>query len=578
MILKRLSISNKLIINSAITIIFLLIVGIVGYSGMQKIMDAQKEFVSVRVPAINAIQVILESARSITVGERGMMINKMLKDPEIRKKQYSLSALERASTNRKICDSLPKDAKEDSLWAKFDFLWKEWMDAHNTFIAKCEEKAALLDSGYSESLPVMQKYDDEMMELSLLSRDKYLPVNDIVGNLRTYNMSLIDNSYKGSVKLSSNSETNLLIIIFFAILFAVLISFIVIRAVILPIKAGLNFAENVANGDLTSNLEIKNEDEMGQLSKALNITATNLNKIVKTIKMNSNNIVSMSTQLNSSSQNMAKGANQQASASEEIAASMEQISAVIKQTSENSKSTNKIAESAAQGIAEGTINAHNAIISMKEIADKVKIISDIAFQTNILALNAAVEAARAGISGKGFSVVATEVGKLAEKSKLAAIDIEKLSTHSVEMSIKAGDTLEKISPEITKTANLIKDIAISSAEQLSGVEQINSAISQFNSITQNNVANSEEVAASSEQLLEQAEELLKLVGFFTTSKEGENDISYNSEKNSALKSQEKPDNQKQIKTNNQYKSTIQKKGFMFDLGKDSDTDNEFEKF
>jgi methyl-accepting chemotaxis protein len=514
-ILKKLSIAYKLYIGFAVAFVIIIISGTFGYIGMQKMMKAQEEFVKVRVPTMNNIQICLESARSITVGERGMMINKMIIDTAVRVKQYSKAAFQRIAKVKTAIDSLPKDANEDSLWHDFDIKYQAWMDAHNAFVKKAEEKMALFDSGISENDTTIQKYDDAMLELLMKSRDGYLPINDILGNLGTYNNQLINQSYQATQELSSQAKTRLILMILFGIVFLAILSITIVRAITKPIAAGLKFAEKVSNGDLTSNLEIENEDEIGQLTKALNNTVYRLHNIVQSIKKNSAEIVSAGQQLNSSAQSVAQGANEQASSTEEIAASLEEMSSTIKQNAENAEITGTIADHAESGMLEGCKNAQEAIESMKEIADKVRIISDIAFQTNILALNAAVEAARAGLSGKGFSVVASEVGKLAEKSKIAAIDIDKLSSRSVEMSVKIGKTFEKISPDIAKTAKLIKHVAIASNEQLSGIDQINMAIEQLNSITQNNVSNSEEAAASVEQLLSQALHLDEIASYFT---------------------------------------------------------------
>ena len=575
---KKLSIANKLTIGFAFASIIIFMVGTIGFIGMQKMLKAQEEFVENRIPAMNAIQVILESARSITVGERGMMIDKMIIDPSVRVKQYSKGAFDRVKQSLATLDSLPRDVKEDSLRHEFDVEWKTWMLAHDEFVKKAEEKMALFDKGISEKDSTIHNYDNAMMELLMKSRDGYLPINDLVGDMGDYNKELIQKSYEASKKLAKKSKWNLIIMIFGGFLFFVIGGLFIMKSINKPIKTGLEFAKKVANGDLTVILNIENEDEIGQLSMALNVTVNKLHNIVEAIKMSSDNILTTGAQLNSSAQNMAQGANEQASATEEIASSLEEMSATIKQNYENSHLTGGIAEAAAKGVMDGSKKAQDAINSMKEIADKVKIISDIAFQTNILALNAAVEAARAGLSGKGFSVVATEVGKLAEKSKLAAVDIERLSSQSVAISVKSGETLEKLSPEIEKTAQLVKEIAVSSNEQQSGVNQINAAMEQLNSITQNSVTNSEEVAASAEQLLDQAQQLMQMVSYFSVKTEN-------------IK-QKKPEPVKIHEMNEMKREpekTIEKpvlpivqvqtkKGFKLDIGEETDYDNEFERF
>jgi methyl-accepting chemotaxis protein len=152
--------------------------------------------------------------------------------------------------------------------------------------------------------------------------------------------------------------------------------------------------------------------------------------------------------------------------------------------------------------------------AMKEIAQKISIIEEIARQTDLLALNAAIEAARAGEHGKGFAVVASEVRKLAERSQTAAGEISKLSGTSVEIAEKAGEMLAKLVPDIQKTSELVQEIAAASNEQNAGAEQINKAIQQLDQVIQQNAAASEELSSTAEELASQAEQLQVTMEFF----------------------------------------------------------------
>jgi methyl-accepting chemotaxis protein len=211
---------------------------------------------------------------------------------------------------------------------------------------------------------------------------------------------------------------------------------------------------------------------------------------------------------------MSQGATEQASASEEISSSMEEMVSTIEQNTENSQQTSKISQVANVGIKNGNNSVEILVKAMKDIADKIKIINDISFQTNILALNAAVEAARAGEQGRGFAVVAAEVRKLAERSKFAATEIEELSKYGVDISIQSGKQLSDLVPEIEKTTRLIEEITSASMEQISGASQINDAVQQLNQVVQQNAAASEEMATSSEELTGLAMSLRELMAFF----------------------------------------------------------------
>ncbi|MCF6241858.1 MAG: methyl-accepting chemotaxis protein [Bacteroidales bacterium] len=284
-----------------------------------------------------------------------------------------------------------------------------------------------------------------------------------------------------------------------------------------PFDTAISNLEVLSEGKLDvnySNDYLERNDELGRIARSINSLTKTFKKVVTDIKNSSDFIATASHQLSSISQEISQGATEQASASEEVSASMEQMVANISQNADNAKQTEDIAQKASIGINKVGNSANNSLESIQQIAEKITIISDIAFQTNILAINAAIEAAAAGEHGKGFAVVANEVKKLAEKSKTAAEEINRLSESSVNVTIQTKEYMDKILPDIEKTLNLVNEITIASIEQNSGAEQINNAIQQLNLITQQSAANSEEMAGNSEELSAQAEKLKEIVSFF----------------------------------------------------------------
>jgi methyl-accepting chemotaxis protein len=201
---------------------------------------------------------------------------------------------------------------------------------------------------------------------------------------------------------------------------------------------------------------------------------------------------------------------------------MEQIVSNINQNADNAKQTEKIASQASVDIFNGYKSVTITVDAMKTIAEKITVVGEIAEKTDLLAINAAIEAARAGEHGKGFAVVAAEVRKLAENSQTAAREINNLSKSSVKIADESGLLLQKLVPDIQKTAILVQEITASSIEQNSGASQVNNAIMQLNMVTQKNASASEEMSSSAEELANQAEQLKDLISFYKTS--SDNDV------------------------------------------------------
>jgi len=311
----------------------------------------------------------------------------------------------------------------------------------------------------------------------------------------------------------------LVIAIFIVLLLGVVLVLVLSRGISLPLERGILLAQKVAEGDLSTKYEVKGNDEVGQLLIALNKMVDNLRKMVSDISNSAAEISNSSRSLNAEASELSEGATQQASSAEEVASSMEEMYANIQQNSDNARETESIAQRAVEGINESNESSKVAAKYLEEITSSVSVIGDIAFQTNLLALNAAVEAARAGQEGRGFAVVASEVRKLAERSQVAAGDINKVSEATLSSSEVSAEKLEKIAPEIEKTANLVKEISAASMEQLTGVEQINSALQLLNNITQRNASNSDEILTAAKTLDGLSERLNRAILVFKTDKD-----------------------------------------------------------
>ncbi|MEH6459470.1 methyl-accepting chemotaxis protein [Chitinimonas sp. JJ19] len=313
-----------------------------------------------------------------------------------------------------------------------------------------------------------------------------------------------------------------------ALLIGIVAGWMITGSVVQPIRQAVALAEGVAAGDLTQKIETDRNDETGQLIKALRSMNDGLLQIVGDIRTSVETINTASQEIAAGNIDLSQRTEEQAASLEETAASMEELTSTVKQNAENAREANRLAEGAS-GIAQKGGEAVGQVVttmaeineSSKKIVDIIGVIDGIAFQTNILALNAAVEAARAGEQGRGFAVVAGEVRSLAQRSAAAAKEIKSLIGDSVERVTvgtaqvdRAGITMEEVVGSIRKVTGIMGDISNASAEQSSGIEQVNTAVTQMDEVTQQNAALVEEAAAAAGSLQDQARLLMEAVNRF----------------------------------------------------------------
>ena len=396
---------------------------------------------------------------------------------------------------------------------------KVWNEEYPAYLASRQRMVDLYDSGHVAESEEMRRVETTPLANTLTATMEKL--NQIQATTGAAMAKQVDGQAKSSIML-------MVLMLIVAPLFAIVSGLVLSRAIVSALSHVVRSATQAATGDLTVRVDVTSTDELGQMGEQLNLMMQSFEENMTKVSMASQAIQTASGELSAASQSISSGAQEQASSLEETAASLEQMTAAVKQNADNAQQAAQLAQGARDVAEKGGKVVGTAVEAMseinaasKKIADIITAIDEIAFQTNLLALNAAVEAARAGEQGRGFAVVAGEVRNLAQRSASAAKEIKGLINDSVEkvesgtkLVNQSGAQLEEIVTSVKRTTDIVGEIAASSREQSTGIEQVNTAVTQMDAVTQLNASQTEEMAGTAEGLSEQAHKMMGLVQKF----------------------------------------------------------------
>jgi len=501
--LKNMSVGKRLAIGFGLIVVLLISMGLSGYLGLEAITRETLRVLNGDAKIVTLAARVKATTLELRRFEKDTELN--MDDPQIRMDYVS----KWRAQQQKLHDAL---AELD----KFQLLPED-----KQAVQSMRADLIIYEGGYIKVLGLIEQgklhTPQESNQTIAQYKDSIHRLEDAATDLTNRHAEVLVPMVE---EIAKTTVTTLVVFSVIAIFVSILITLVISKGITKPIQDLVEVVENVSAGDLTKTINTDRGDEIGRLLGAMARMTGKLNEMIGEVRMGAGSVSTAATQVASSASIVSQGTSEQAAAVEQVTSSMEEMSASITQNAENSRKMEQTARKGAQDAGQSGQAVQESVSAMKLIAEKIAVIEEIAYQTNMLALNAAIEAARAGEHGRGFAVVAGEVRNLAERCRTAAQEIGGLATANVQIAERSGGLLAELVPAIQKTADLVQEVAATSREQASGVSQINGAISQVGVVTQRNAAGAEELSSTAEELASQAEALQDMISFFRVSAHG----------------------------------------------------------